>query len=143
MQEEKARLRHDHANRHNEVANALYPRPATSGWLADPGQTRMMVSRHPFRRLVSAFRDKFERVLESGRDGRWFYELHGREMVLRYRAEAYERFGDEFFGPSSNYGTPLPVDPARGWRDTRWGKRVQGIAFSLLSGSFPEKTLYL
>ena len=34
---------------------------------------KLMISRHPFHRLVSAYRDKFERVLEGGRDGDYFY----------------------------------------------------------------------
>ncbi len=75
MQEEKVFFRkwlHDHTN---EVAQRLHPwMTAEEAKRVELNATaKVMISRHPFHRLVSAYRDKFERVLEGGRDGDYFY----------------------------------------------------------------------
>ncbi len=54
----------------NEIAHKLYP-PATQDQV-EQAEGRFLVVRHPFYRLVSAYRDKLERVLLKSRDGDYF-----------------------------------------------------------------------
>ena len=66
-------------------------------------QHALIVVRHPFDRLVSAFRDKLERT--HGRNT-FFYRNYGSRMVTRYREKAIAALGKEYF--SRNNGAPLP-----------------------------------
>ena len=62
-----------------------------------------MVVRHPFERLVSAYRDKLEKLALP------FYEAYGKEIVKKYREKAISVFGADFYDESNNYGTLLKV----------------------------------
>ena len=69
-----------------------------------------MIVRHPFDRLVSAFRDKLERIkTNQNMETHYYYKLYGKDIVKTYRARAIENFGKEFFGPENNFGAPMPV----------------------------------
>ena len=68
-----------------------------------PMPKSFIVVRHPFTRLVSAYRDKIE-TLGSGV---FYQKRHGKTMVARYRAEARKRFGDDFFSADNNFGSPM------------------------------------
>ena len=52
-----------------------------------------IVVRHPFERLVSAFRDKLERNLEDP----YYYDNFGRHFVDKYRPQAIKELGIEYF----------------------------------------------
>ena len=67
-----------------------------------------MVVRHPFERIVSAFRDKYEHSTkdwfkEPKKD--YFYKRHGWKMVEQFRNEAIKKFGAEFFSKQNYYGS--------------------------------------
>ena len=83
--------------------------------LVDPEETRsFVIVRHPFTRLVSAFRDKLEMFRSKSKGQDYFYRKHGAKIVAKYRAAALDKFGESFFNKSNNYGTP--VMPARNKR---------------------------
>ena len=67
--------------------------------------TGFIVVRHPFERLVSAFRDKLERYLEEP----YYYENFGRHFVDKYRTQAIKELGIEYFNKENNFGTPMKV----------------------------------
>ena len=62
-----------------------------------------MVVRHPFERLVSAYRDKLERM------NLFYYEKYGKKIVYRFRDMAVKTLGEDFFSKSNSYGTLLNV----------------------------------
>ena len=68
--------------------------------------TGFIVVRHPFERLVSAYRDKLERnnLLEP-----YYYKNYGKYFVQRYRNAAIRKLGESYFSEENNYGTPLKV----------------------------------
>ena len=68
-----------------------------------------MIVRHPFYRLVSAYRDKLERSLAGKPQNDWYYKLYGATIVKRYRVAAERRFGRQFFSKANHFGAPLPV----------------------------------
>ena len=69
-----------------------------------------IVVRHPFERLVSAFRDKLERTHGNNQ----FYYLNwGKTIVQQFRRKAIDKFGIEFFSSSNNYGALIPVPDNR------------------------------
>lgn len=67
--------------------------------------TGFIVVRHPFDRLVSAFRDKLERRLEEP----FYYDNFGKYFVDKYREQAIKELGIEYFNKENNFGTPLKV----------------------------------
>ena len=69
-----------------------------------------IVVRHPFERLVSAFRDKLERT--HGKN-QFYYHNWGKTIVQQFRTKAIDKFGGEFFSSSNNYGALIPVPDNR------------------------------
>ena len=68
--------------------------------LAARADTRkMLIVRHPFARLLSAFRDKLElcedHKCEVGKH--YYHQRYGRHMVTRFRAAAIKRLGPDYF----------------------------------------------
>lgn len=72
-----------------------------------------IVVRHPFDRLVSAFRDKLERLHAKTPETDYYYKTHGSKIVGRYRTEALNRFGKKYFSEANNFGAPIPVNTER------------------------------
>ena len=72
--------------------------------------TAFLVVRHPFERLVSAFRDKLER---SHPDNNYYFEMYGATIVQQFRREAINLFGNDFFNSSNNFGALLPIPDNR------------------------------
>ena len=70
----------------------------------------LIVVRHPFDRLVSAFRDKLERnnLIEP-----FYYEQFGKAFVKRYRKMAIEALGEQYFNKENHFGTPVLVKDNR------------------------------
>ena len=68
--------------------------------------TGFLVVRHPFERLVSAYRDKLER---RNLEEPYYYVKYGNFFVKRYREKAIKVLGKEYFDKTNNFGTPLKV----------------------------------
>jgi len=124
----------DHPSQPNDQARAVAPILSLSKLrqLATSAQFKgMFVVRHPFDRLVSAYRDKIERC--HGPDnttlkGEWYYKTYGKKIVSKYRNGAIQRFGPEYFSEDNNFGSPLPI--SSGWRSSSlpsWWEFVQYI----------------
>ena len=63
---------------------------------------KFLIVRHPFDRLLSAYRDKFE--LKN----QYFHDNFGARIVAKYRRLGLERFGTEFYNLNGSYvGCPL------------------------------------
>jgi len=69
----------------------------------------LIIVRHPFERLVSAYRDKLERTHKVAYLKDFYYKTYGKKIVAKFRTKAIQKFGDEFFSAKNNYGAPLPV----------------------------------
>jgi len=102
------------------VAKKLAPAPSTI--LAkqliqrmDGGTTRLIVVRHPFNRLVSAFRDKLERCHSVRKDGQcdlkkdYYYNRYGKLIVKKHRTSYLHRFNQTSLDKIHHYGAPYSV----------------------------------
>jgi chondroitin 4-sulfotransferase 11 len=98
--------------------------------------TGLIIVRHPFHRLLSAYRDKFERDKNNNLKEKAFYNVrYGQKMVSTYRAAALKRFGPKFFAAENNFGTPLPVKGYRSAKFPTFWELVQYVKHQ------PAKTL--
>ena len=78
----------------------------TAASLSQPHPKTFVVVRHPFHRLVSAFRDKLEHL---HRDGLFYQNLHGKKIVAKFRDQALEKFGPKFYSEKNYFGSPFNV----------------------------------
>ena len=60
-------------------------------------ETNFIVVRHPFERLVSAYRDKLERSHADNYEKDFYYKKYGQKIVKKYRQKATSIFGKDFF----------------------------------------------
>jgi hypothetical protein len=65
-----------------------------------------LVVRHPFTRLVSAYRDKLER---NNLADPYYYNRFGQHFVEKYREHASKVLGIDYFTEKNNFGTPIEV----------------------------------
>jgi len=130
VEETKAR----HPNQPNDAGREVAPLMSHSSLMSVVGQqnsTRLLIVRHPFDRLVSAFRDKLEQChgpKNCTLQNNWYYKTYGRRIVSQYRKGAVIKFGDDFFSSQNNYGAPFPV--LRTWRSEKmpsWWEFVQSL----------------
>ena len=63
-----------------------------------------VIVRHPFERLVSAFRDKLERYHNEDLEKDHYYQKYGKQIVVEFRDKALNIFGQEFFDEKHNFG---------------------------------------
>ena len=87
------------------VSNGVL-KPISSKYTA-PSAPSFIVVQHPFTRLVSAFREKLERIDEFNK---WHREIHGQPMVKLYREKAKRLFGERYFTKEYNYGARIMVE---------------------------------
>lgn len=73
------------------------------------GLLQFLIVRHPFQRLVSAFRDKLERLHSKTLEDDYYYNELGKHIVGMYRTQAINKYGQEYFSEDNNYGAILPV----------------------------------
>ena len=96
----------------------------------------LLIVRHPFERIVSAFRDKLERTHP---DTDFYYQRYGARIVQLFRAKAKKALGDDFLSKENNYGAPLPVIPKSRRKDylpTFW----EFVQFLLHTGVYTDDT---
>jgi len=67
----------------------------------------LLIVRHPFERLVSAFRDKIERT----HPWRGYIERYSKKIVKMFRKKAMTYLGERYFSSLNNYGAPVRVEP--------------------------------
>jgi len=133
-EEEIKKIIKDHPNQPNDQARIVAPVSSLSNIerISRKEDARLLlIVRHPFDRLVSAFRDKLEQCHGPENctlDNNWYYKQYGRKIVSQYRNRAVRKFGNEFFSEKNNFGAPLPV--MRTWRSSAypsWWEFVQYV----------------
>ena len=126
------RKKHDfkHPNLVGREVAPVLPYSIVQEMMEMPGSKRLMIVRHPFDRLVSAFRDKLER--KNG----MYYNLYGKTIVEKYRGAALKKFGEEFFSAENNFGALYNLGGARTKELPSWWEFVQWI---LANGDHPER----
>lgn len=131
-EEEINRIVQEHPRQPNDQARVVAPILAMSKLREMSSSEKyksFLVVRHPFDRLVSAFRNKLERCHGKDRTsfkGEWYYNSYGKKIVKKYRQLAIQRFGPDFFSAENNFGSPFPI--SSGWRTNQlpsWWEFVQ------------------
>ncbi len=84
-----------------------------------PQHGSFILVRHPFSRLVSAYRDKLERTSTQPNYLKdYYYRQYGYEAVLTFRPAAKEKFGEKFFSAANHFGSPM-LESQTGLRGNR------------------------
>ena len=87
------------------MGRAVAPSLTRSSWIRwksnlvrnNVNETSFIVVRHPFERLVSAYRDKLERTHAKNYLTDWYFKQYGQKIVKKYRSKAISIFGSDFF----------------------------------------------
>jgi len=91
---------------------------------------KMMIVRHPFSRLLSAFRDKFEKCttdFDCTKQKDWYFHRQGMGFVRKYRKLAINKFGTEFFSEKKNFGAPFRVEKRVNNQLPSWWEFIQHV----------------
>ncbi|XP_023323409.1 carbohydrate sulfotransferase 11 isoform X2 [Eurytemora carolleeae] len=107
-------LKKKHPSQPNEQGRIVAPvlsLKETVNHLNKPLMKKLLITRHPFDRLVSAFRDKLERCINPKciLTKEWYYKKYGKEIVRMYRQKSIQRHGETYYSKRNNYGSPYPV----------------------------------
>ena len=101
----------------NVLARKLVPllpiKPLVSFLRSDPKPVVFLIVRHPFDRLLSAYRDKLEIF------NKYYYNKYGEAIVSRYRHRGMKRFGVQFYKRPYK-GSPIPNSHRTGKEPTFW-----------------------
>lgn len=133
-QEEIEKIIEDHPGQADQQGRVVAPKIPLSHIqrIASNKDARLLlIVRHPFDRLVSAFRDKLEQchgLQNCTMENNWYFNQYGKNMVSQYRQQAVKKFGKDFFEEKNNFGAPLPV--MRSWRSSSlpsWWEFVQYV----------------
>lgn len=89
------------------------------------GQASMILVRHPFERLVSAFRDKLERSHEVD----YYQKKYGQKIIRKFRTEAIRVLGESYFNEENNFGAPIPVVPSERRKDASFPSFWEFVQF--------------
>lgn len=73
-----------------------------------PTPVTFLIVRHPFDRILSAYRDKFERK------NSYFHKKYGEAIVNKFRPSGIHRFGKEFYEATKSNGAPIKMDDREG-----------------------------
>jgi len=91
------------------MTRSSYVRYKTKMSRENKTEISLLIVRHPFERLVSAYRDKLERTHKVAYPKDFYYKTYGKKIVAKFRTRAIQKFGDDFFSARNNYGAPIPV----------------------------------
>ena len=105
LQSEKTFIKKSNPNNPLKQGRTVAPALPRSAWIRfmtdlqkrNIEETSFIVVRHPFERLVSAFRDKLERKHTPSYLNDFYYKSYGKKIVQKWRQKALQIFGDEFF----------------------------------------------
>ena len=105
FQSRKKDIRDKSKNSPLNMGLAVAPKLKRSSWIEwktnlernNKTETNFIVVRHPFERLVSAYRDKLERTHADNYQTDFYYKQYGHKIVKKYRQKATSRFGKDFF----------------------------------------------
>lgn len=90
----KVLLQQDQLTQPNEMLNFVAPEmtlEALEGYLEDREPVKFLIARHPIQRLISAYKDKFERY------NKHYHEKYGVNIVAEYRKRGLAKFGEEHY----------------------------------------------
>lgn len=134
IQEHRLAIENDHENmldRAKAVRHVMNARLFHAYMRSHPQMDSFIWVRHPFHRLVSAFRDKLERLHNNDLEHDYFYTLYGHKIVRDYRDLAKARFGPDAFSRENNFGAPVPYEGERVpelpifWEFVQWILRMK------------------
>ena len=105
LQARKKWIREKNKNSPLQIGRAVAPALTRSSWIryktrlrkSNVTETSFIVVRHPFERIVSAYRDKIERTHTKNYETDWYYKQYGKKIVKKYRQRALNTFGSDFF----------------------------------------------
>ena len=105
FQSRKKDIRDKYKDSPLEMGLAVAPKLKRSSWIQwktnleqnNKTETNFIVVRHPFERLVSAYRDKLERSHVDNYQTDFYYKKYGQKIVKKYRQKATSIFGKNFF----------------------------------------------
>ena len=102
----------------NILARAIVPHISRENLIiflnTKPTPTSFIIVRHPFDRLLSAYRDKLEKYRG------YYFRMYGKNMAKKFRAQGIARFGKDFYDRQGQNGSPISVKGRSGREPTFW-----------------------
>ena len=94
----------------NTLARVLVPSlpfAAFNNYLTKEQPATFLIVRHPYERLLSAYRDKFENKRK------YYHKHYGQFIIKNYRKKGIRRFGRDFYTRISNDANKTDIPPYR------------------------------